>query len=133
MTPSIAAKEHQRLSPAVREKTRAPRQLEIAADSVGHEILVTYTYTCADGSIHYVQEIGGSTKALGLGAQETLSFLLEGARRTFEEFIEDGELNRLSLEWAPVTMDGREVRSRGCLTRPALDRLADALLAEDET
>ena len=131
MTSVLAEKELRKLPAVAKAKLRHPRELKISADSVGDEILVTYTYSCKEDSIHYIQELGGSEEELGLSEGQGLPFLLESSRKTFVEFIEDGELNRLSLEWGTLEMEGRSIRARGCLTRPALDRLADALLAEE--
>jgi len=127
-TPAIVERELKRLPPSIKAQTREPRELVISADILGKEIQVTYLLTSKDDSIHYRQEAGCNIDELALSESDGLAFLLSASRTWFVEFLEDGELNRLPLEWSVKEVEGRALKVRASLTRPALDRLANELL-----
>ena len=108
---------------------REDQKLEVTGDQIGEELQVTLLLTAKNESIHYLQEIGCNHVSLGLKPTQAEALLLHASEHYFRQFIDDGELNRLSLEWREEVFEGRSLRARATLTRPALDRLADEWLA----
>jgi len=127
-TPAIVERELKRLPSSIKAQIQAPRELSIWGDILGKEIQVTYLLTSKDESIHYCQEVGCNIEELSLTEPDGLAFLLSSSRTWFVEFLEDGELNRLPLEWSAKEKEGRTLKVRASLTRPALDRIANELL-----
>ena len=121
-------KTRQRLQKTLREGQR----IDLSGDQIGDELQISLLLTSDDESIHYLQEVGCNHTSIGISPNQAEALLLQASEHYFRGFLDDGELNRLSLEWREEVFEGRSLRARGTLTRPALDRLADEWLAMDD-
>lgn len=105
--------------------------LTIVADQIKKEILVKFELVCAERKLHYIQEAGISIEEIQGGAPLALSLLLQASGEFLAEFVNDGELNRLPLEWSVRDYRGKPLRIRVSMSRPAIEDMADTWLADN--
>lgn len=84
-----------------------------------------------DRSLRLELEAAAVAGELGLGEdREALALLFDFLRVQLYEFFRQDRRQRFHSDWRAYPFEGHTIRSRGELTRPALEAQADELLAQ---
>jgi hypothetical protein len=137
---TLSADEHQRIAHAMQYRfnayLRPGESITIDAERDDDYVYSTLAVEAADESFRL--ELEAAVLAADQGVeefvhpQEALNLGFELLKRQLYEFFQSNREERFHVDWRQYTIDQTEVRFRGRIHRPELERRADEMLDESD-
>ncbi len=140
---TLSADEHNRIQNAMQYRfgayLRPGESITIDAERGDEYVYSEMVLESADESFHLQLEAAVLAADQGVDEfvrpQEALNLGFELLRRQLYEFFQSNRSERFHVDWRQYTVEQTEVRFRGRIRKPELERRADEMLeaAEDDT